>query len=132
MSCVYPDHRADIVCIEKIIELAKDKNVRFFAHNSMFEYCMWNNILAKSYRFPELKGFNRWECTASKAAAHALPRALGKCAIALHLTQKKDEAGKRIMMKMSKPKKSVLKIKLFGMIKTRTTKFYTIIVNKMW
>lgn len=105
MSCVYPDDRADIIAVEKIIDLAKNKDVRFFAHNSMFEYCMWNNILAKAYGFPELKDFNRWECTASKAAAHALPRALGKCAIALHLTQKKDETGKRIMMKMSKPKK---------------------------
>lgn len=101
MSCVYPE----IASIEKIIQLAKNPDVRFYAHNSMFEYCMWNNILAKVYGFPELKDFDRWECTASKAATHALPRALGACAKALHLSEEKDETGKRIMMKLSRPKK---------------------------
>lgn len=88
-----------------IKSLAKNPDVRFYAHNSMFEYCMWNNILAKAYGFPELKDFDRWECTASKAASHALPRALGACAKALHLSEEKDETGKRIMMKLSRPKK---------------------------
>lgn len=100
MRCIHPN----IAGIDKIIDLAKSKNVRFFAHNSMFEYCIWNNILVPAYGFPELKDFDRWECTASKAAAHALPRALGKCAIALRLPQEKDETGKRIMLKLSRPK----------------------------
>jgi len=84
--------------------LQKD-DFRFYAHNSMFEYCIWNNILAKGYGFPPLTDFGKWECTASKAAAHALPRALGACALALHLPQEKDETGKRIMLKMSRPRK---------------------------
>ncbi len=91
--------------INRLVALAENPNVRFYAHNSMFEYCMWNNILAKVYGFPELKDFDRWECTASKAATHALPRALGACAKALHLSEEKDETGKRIMMKLSRPKK---------------------------
>ena len=70
MYCIYPE----IVNIEKIIQLAKNTEVRFEAHNSMFEYCMWNNILVKSFGFPSLTDFDRWECTASKAASHALPR----------------------------------------------------------
>lgn len=90
--------------IDNLITLAEDNDVRFFAHNSMFEYCMWNNILVPAYGFPKLTDFDRWECTASKAAAHALPRALGKCAIALRLPQEKDETGKRIMLKLSRPK----------------------------
>ena len=91
--------------INRLVALAENPDVRFYAHNSMFEYCMWNNILAKVYGFPELKDFDRWECTASKAATHALPRALGACAKALHLSEEKDETGKRIMMKLSRPKK---------------------------
>lgn len=97
--------RTHISAIISLINLAKDPEVRFEAHNAMFEYCMWNNVLARSFGFPELKDFNRWECTASKAATHALPRALGNCAIALHLPVNKDETGKRVMMKLSRPKK---------------------------
>lgn len=101
LSCVHPD----IASIEYLIKMAKNPDVRFCAHNSMFEYCIWNNILAKSYGFPELTDFKRWECTASKAATHALPRSLAKCAKALHLSEEKDETGKRVMMSLSKPKK---------------------------
>lgn len=90
--------------IKEIIEMAKDENVIFCAHNSMFEYCMWNNVLSL-FDFPKIEDFNRWECTASKAATHALPRSLGKCANALHLKEEKDETGKRVMMSLSKPKK---------------------------
>lgn len=101
LSCIHPE----IASIEKIIELAKNEEVRFEAHNSMFEYCMWNNVLARSFGFPPITDFNRWECTASKAATHALPRSLAKCAKALHLSEEKDETGKRIMLKLSRPKK---------------------------
>lgn len=90
--------------IKELIKYAQDKEVRFFAHNSMFEYCMWNFVLT-SLDFPEMKDIDRWECTASKAAVHALPRSLGKCAQALHLSEDKDETGKRVMLSLSKPKK---------------------------
>ncbi len=90
--------------IKELIKFAQDKEVRFLAHNSMFEYCMWNFVLT-SFGFPDMKNIDRWECTASKAAAHALPRALGKCARALHLSEDKDETGKRVMLALSKPKK---------------------------
>ena len=101
LSCVHPE----IDNIDYLIGLAKDTDVRFVAHNSMFEYCMWNNVLAKRYGFPEITDFERWECTASKAATHALPRSLAKCAKALHLNEEKDETGKRVMLQLSKPKK---------------------------
>lgn len=91
--------------IHVLQQLALRPDVRFEAHNSMFEYCMWNNVLAKRFHFPALEDFDRWECTASKAAVHALPRSLGKCAIALNLPVNKDETGKRVMLQLSKPKK---------------------------
>lgn len=71
----------------------------------MFEYCMWNNVLAKRYGFPEIKDLKRWDCTAAKAASHALPRSLGECSLALKLSENKDETGKRVMLQLSKPRK---------------------------
>lgn len=82
---------------------------RLVAHNSMFEFCIWNNILAPRYYFKKVTNLNFWECTASKAAALALPRSLADCADALHLSERKDETGKRIMMKMSRPRKPTAK-----------------------
>lgn len=86
-------------------KLAENKDVIFKAHNSMFEYCMWNNVLHKRYGFPELLDFKRWDCTAAKAASHALPRSLGQCALALKLNENKDETGKKVMLQLSKPRK---------------------------
>ena len=80
--------------MELLNKLAQDENAIFKAHNSMFEYCMWNNVLAKRYGFNPIWDFKRWDCTAAKAATHALPRALGQCALALNLNENKDETGK--------------------------------------
>jgi DNA polymerase len=54
--------------------------------------------------FP-LPGVDQWRCSAAKAAAHALPRQFDKAGAALALTVQKDEAGKKVMMKVSKPRK---------------------------
>lgn len=91
--------------MELLNKLAQDENAIFKAHNSMFEYCMWNNVLAKRYGFNPIWDFKRWDCTAAKAATHALPRALGQCALALNLNENKDETGKRVMLQLSKPRK---------------------------
>src|ERR1019366_9805027 len=47
-----------------------------------------------------------WRCSAAKAAARALPRALDEAVNALHLPILKDAEGHKLMMKMSKPRKS--------------------------
>lgn len=90
--------------IDFLKDLAKNPDNIFKAYNSLFEYCIWHNILVKQYGFPEIP-LERWDCTAAKAATHALPRALGKCATALRLSEEKDETGKRVMMSLSKPRK---------------------------
>lgn len=73
------------------------------AHNAMFELLVWNQYFAPEFdvrmKIPQMV------CTAAKAAALSLPRALDKCAVVLGLTEK-DQAGKRVMMKLSKPRKS--------------------------
>lgn len=91
--------------MELINQLALNESAIFKAHNSMFEYCIWNNVLHKKYGFPALWDIKRWDCTAAKAASHALPRSLGGCALALRLSENKDETGKRVMLQLSKPRK---------------------------
>ncbi len=74
------------------------------AHNAMFEYLIWHNILVKRFGYPPIPK-NQWRCTAAMASASALPRGLDACAIALKLRYTKDTAGKNVMMKMCKPRK---------------------------
>lgn len=83
---------------------AQDKNCLFVAHNAFFERCIWENLLVKRYGYPEIP-LNRWRCSMAKASAHGLPKSLEKCAKALELSEQKDETGKRVMLKLSKPRK---------------------------
>lgn len=76
----------------------------FTAHNAYFEQCIWQNIMVPRYGFPPLPP-ERWQCTAAKALSHGLPKSLDGCSSALGLQQRKDDEGKKIMMKMCKPRK---------------------------
>ncbi|MBT5303827.1 MAG: XRE family transcriptional regulator [Candidatus Scalindua sp.] len=76
----------------------------FHAHYSMFENYIWHNILVKRYGWPIIP-LRQWRCTAALAASHALPRSLENAAKALELSHQKDMGGKRIMLKMCKPRK---------------------------
>jgi DNA polymerase len=80
------------------------------AHNAFFERCIWENIGVLRNNWPQIEP-RQWRCTAAKAAVHALPRSLAQCAEVLGLSQRKDEAGKRIMMKLSKPRKFTIRDK---------------------
>lgn len=88
--------------IDLIKTLIPDNN--FTAHYSMFENYIWHNILVKKYGWPAIP-LRQWRCTAALAATHALPRALANTAIALDLKERKDVEGKRIMLKLCKPRK---------------------------
>lgn len=79
-----------------------DKSTKIKAHNSFFEYCIWNFVLTKmgAVRLP----IENFECTAAKAAYHTYPRELGQCGKAMGLKVLKNEEGKRLMLKLSKPK----------------------------
>jgi len=91
----YPQELADRVEAGEIIE----------AHNAFFEWCIWNNVWRKVYpQLPKLK-LGQIRCSAAKAAAFALPRALDKAISALGLPQKKDMEGSAIMKKLAKPRK---------------------------
>ncbi len=75
------------------------------AHNVWFEFCIWKNILVPRHGWPEVP-LTSWRCSAAKAAIHALPRGLDDVVKALHLPVQKDMEGSKVMMKMTKPRKS--------------------------
>lgn len=75
------------------------------AHNSFFEYCIWRNVMVARHGWTAIPD-SQWRCSAAKAAAHALPRALDKLGEALRTRFRKDIEGHKLMMKMSKPRKS--------------------------
>jgi DNA polymerase bacteriophage-type len=101
--------RNDILCYPmgdpfvELRELAKDKDTLFYAHNALFEQLIWLYKMQEPFNLPRLP-INRWRCTAAKAQAVGLPKALQDVALALGTTQQKDHAGKAIMLKMCKPR----------------------------
>ena len=75
------------------------------AHNVWFEFCIWKNQMVAKYGWPEIP-LEQWRCSAAKAATFALPRGLDDAAKALKLPIQKDADGSKVMMKMTKPRKS--------------------------
>lgn len=74
------------------------------AHNAMFEKAVWRQILVKRLGWPDIPA-GVWKCSAAKCAAHALPRDLERACLVMNTAVQKDTEGKRIMMKLSKPRK---------------------------
>lgn len=72
--------------------------------NVSFERCIWNNVCRLNYAFPAVK-YRQWECTMSRAAAVGLPQGLDAAAKALGLDISKDARGKRVMLKLAKPRR---------------------------
>lgn len=73
------------------------------SHNSEFEFCIWNYV-GRRIGWPRLS-WNQLQCSAARAAAAALPRSLENLAPAVGADTEKDMAGKRLMMKLSRPRK---------------------------
>lgn len=84
---------------------ALKEGVRFVAHNAPFEYAMWNGILVPRFGLPPLP-IEQMDCTAARASIMALPRSLAEAAKAMGLKVEKDDAGRRLMMKMAKPRRA--------------------------
>lgn len=77
------------------------------AHNMSFERALITNTGFLD-GWPELDP-RQLRCSAAKAAAMALPRALGDGVAALGLPFPKDMAGHRLMLKLSQPRKPSLR-----------------------
>lgn len=83
-------------------------NVILVAHNAPFEQAITRNVLPKMLKLkgPIMIAHERFVCTASMAAACALPQKLEHLAAALELPHQKDMEGHRIMLQLSKPRKA--------------------------
>jgi len=74
------------------------------AHNAFFERVIWRNVMVRKHDWPEMPHL-QWRCSASRASASSLPRDLENACKAMGLAIEKDMEGRRLMLKMSKPRK---------------------------
>lgn len=74
------------------------------AHNAFFERCIWTNIMVPRHGWPVVKP-EQWRCSAAKASAMSLPRDLEGACLAMDLGIEKDAEGRKLMLKMCKPRK---------------------------
>lgn len=81
-----------------------------FAHNATFEIAIWKNVMVAKHGWPEIP-LTQWRCTMSEAMACGLPASLEEVANSLQVGVQKDMAGRRLMLKMAKPRKPTLKDK---------------------
>lgn len=78
------------------------------AHNSMFEYRVWNDVCVRLYGWPPL-AMTQLRCSMAKSRAHALPGALGDVGRVLNIAHQKDSEGTRLLNKFSIPRKPTAK-----------------------
>ena len=74
------------------------------AWNAQFELAIWNSCCVEKYGWEPLP-VSQVRCSMVRAYAMALPGALDDAAPALGVDQRKDAAGHRVMLQLSKPKK---------------------------
>lgn len=77
---------------------------KVYAHNAQFEYHMWNTTGVNKYGFPRLPLKNLY-CTAAIAYYMSLPGSLAGASTALRMKIEKDDAGRRLMLQMCKPRR---------------------------
>lgn len=80
------------------------------AHNATFEINIWRQIMAGQFGWPEIAE-DQWRCTMVECFALGLPGSLENAGEALKTPIKKDMKGRRLMLKMSKPRKPTKKDK---------------------
>lgn len=74
------------------------------AWNASFERLCFEKLMGPRYGWPVPK-LRQWRCTMAAALAMALPGKLEMAAPALGLDVRKDDAGHRLMLQMSKPRR---------------------------
>lgn len=86
----------------------RDPRVTLVAHNAAgFErpmFIMRGRDFLPLDCWEAMKPLERWDCTAARASACGLPRALDKVAMALGLRHQKDKDGYGLMLRMCKPR----------------------------
>ena len=74
------------------------------AHNAAFEQAIWRNVMVAKFGWPAVDD-TKWVCTQAECLSVAIPPSLENSAEALELRIKKDMTGRRLMQRMSKPRK---------------------------
>lgn len=74
-----------------------------YAYNASFERLGWRQILGPRYGWP-VPNLRQYRCVMAQAYVHALPGKLEHVAPALGLAEEKDAVGRRIMLKMMRPR----------------------------
>src|ERR1051326_3394532 len=77
--------------------------VPFVAHNAGFERAVFSNIMGPRFDWP-VPPLDQWVCTASMAAAMALPRSLDGACTAMAVPHQKDDTGHSLMLRMARPR----------------------------
>ena len=85
-------------------QAAADPGWLLCAHNAPFEIAIECFIMQRRYGWPKIP-LPRQRCTMAAALALALPSKLELLADALELLHRKDKAGQRLMLQMSKPRR---------------------------
>lgn len=80
------------------------KAASYIAHNAAFEIAIWNNVCVPKYGWRPVSP-SQFTCTMVRAYAMGLPGNLDDASAAVGIKDGKDQAGKRIMMQLSRPKK---------------------------
>jgi DNA polymerase len=88
----------------EFMQAAADPSWLLCAHNAPFEIAIEHFIMQRRYGWPKIP-LQRQRCTMAAALALALPSKLELVAEALELLHRKDKAGQRLMLLMSKPRR---------------------------
>lgn len=77
------------------------ENAEVWAWNAAFERAVWHHKILWKHDIGVAD--HKWNDTAALAATLALPRALGKCAEVLELSDQKDTRGRFLIQRLCKP-----------------------------
>ena len=78
------------------------------AHNAMFEMNIWRNVCVAKMGWPPVPQ-EQWRCTMAECLSANLPGSLEKTGEALDTPIKKNMEGRRLMLKLCKPRKPTKK-----------------------
>ncbi len=104
----WADEPGDVLA--EIEEIFADSSILLVAHNAFFDHMIARHVLSRHTWDTDMETpFERWVCTASLAAALALPRSLEGACDALKLSIRKDMEGNKLTKKWCKPRKPTKK-----------------------
>jgi DNA polymerase len=78
---------------------------KILAHNAAFDRLVFREILGPRHGWP-IPEIAQWRCSMAMSLALALPGSLDGAGKAMSLKHLKDQAGKRVMLQMAKPRKA--------------------------